>query len=292
MFKSLLGTKRCVVTLDGFYEFKDHGNNSKQPFYLHHNIRGTPLMFAALYDVWSDKTTAPSDTPSMKTTESSVASVTLLTMDSHSKLHWLHHRQPVILNEETARAWLDPDAESDVVLSQVRQHGRDPPLLWHPVSNQMNKAVYQGKDCSTHIDEVKGSITSFFSSDQEKRSEVKKAKEDEGVILLERQEQEVKVDKVVDHHSVSVKTPRAGWSCSVCTLSNKQRHLRCAACGQPKGSSSAAVASQTTSSSFSLKKRRSTDSVSSNSTDGEKKRSRNGGKIRDFFTRKKKVYRR
>ena len=277
MFKTLLQAKRCVVMLDGFYEFKDLGNKRKQPYYLHSKTRGNPLMFAALYDVWSGP-------------DSTVASVTFLTMDSMQSLHWLHHRQPMILDEETARAWLNPDEDGEVVLSLVRKTCEEPSLQWHPVSNKINKAEYQGSDCSMHIDEVKGSITSFFGRGGRGKEEVVKeiVKEEEVMVVKEEEVVVVKGEEVMElmssttssSSSSSTSTTGGCWSCSFCTLSNKLHHLRCGACDQPKGSSASAMLMEG-------KKRSLDKSFSSSTAGGRETKKKKQGSFMSFFSKKK-----
>ena len=55
MFKQLMPTRRCVVPIDGFYEFKKLENGKKQPYYLFSNdSKHRHLLLAGLYDTWVD----------------------------------------------------------------------------------------------------------------------------------------------------------------------------------------------------------------------------------------------
>ena len=165
MFYQLLAKKRCVVPLNGFYEFKSLSNGTKQPYYLHHHDKeGKQLLLAALYDVWTPHHSVENEDTDkyVQENDASVASVTVLTMDAHSKLHWLHDRQPLVLHEDLAKVWLDPKSDPHQVLARIRLECTTPPVQWHAVSNKINTSSYQGSDCSVHIDKVKGSIVSFF----------------------------------------------------------------------------------------------------------------------------------
>ncbi|CAK7349436.1 unnamed protein product [Dovyalis caffra] len=51
-FRRLLPKSRCLVTVEGFYEWKKDGSK-KQPYYIHFKD-GRPLVFAALYDSWQN----------------------------------------------------------------------------------------------------------------------------------------------------------------------------------------------------------------------------------------------
>ncbi|XP_054789740.1 uncharacterized protein LOC129295265 [Prosopis cineraria] len=51
-FRRLLPKCRCLVVVEGFYEWKKDGSG-KQPYYIHFKD-GRPLVFAALYDSWQN----------------------------------------------------------------------------------------------------------------------------------------------------------------------------------------------------------------------------------------------
>ena len=124
MFYQLLTKQRCVVPMNGFYEFRDLSNGTKQPYYLHHHDKGKQLLLAGLYDVWTPHHSGTGKY--VQENEESVASVTVLTMDAHKKLQWLHDRQPLVLSEDLAKAWLDPtQAKLDPT-----QAGLDPTQTW------------------------------------------------------------------------------------------------------------------------------------------------------------------
>lgn len=166
IFKQLMPIRRCVVTLDGFYEFKKLENGKKQPYYLFSNDVGdNNMLVAGLYDTWVDESLLSEGCTEDEATR---YTVTLLTMDSSSNISWLHDRQPCIMDLDTARLWLDHSCSTEDVLSNMRAACRTPNLSWHPVSNKINNIKYQGKDCSTHIDERSGAITSFFGRQPKK----------------------------------------------------------------------------------------------------------------------------
>nr|GMD18748.1 embryonic stem cell-specific 5-hydroxymethylcytosine-binding protein [Ipomoea batatas] len=51
-FRRLLPKNRCLVAVEGFYEWKKAGSK-KQPYYIHFKD-GRPLVFAALFDSWKN----------------------------------------------------------------------------------------------------------------------------------------------------------------------------------------------------------------------------------------------
>uniref|UniRef100_A0A7N2MLC0 Embryonic stem cell-specific 5-hydroxymethylcytosine-binding protein n=1 Tax=Quercus lobata TaxID=97700 RepID=A0A7N2MLC0_QUELO len=75
-FCRLIPKNRCLVAVEGFYEWKKDGQK-KQPYYIHFKD-GRPLVFAALYDAWENS-------------EGEILyTFTILTTSSSSALQWLH----------------------------------------------------------------------------------------------------------------------------------------------------------------------------------------------------------
>jgi putative SOS response-associated peptidase YedK len=54
IFSRLLQRQRCVVLLDGFYEWKADAGGKKQPYYVSFG-EGNVMRMAGLYDMWAGK---------------------------------------------------------------------------------------------------------------------------------------------------------------------------------------------------------------------------------------------
>ncbi|XP_031263351.1 uncharacterized protein LOC116121546 isoform X1 [Pistacia vera] len=155
-FRRLLPKSRCLVAVEGFYEWKKDGSK-KQPYYIHFKD-GRPLVFAALYDSW----------------ESSEGEIfytfTILTTSSSSALQWLHDRMPVILGDKGATdIWLNGSSSSkfDMMLKPYE----DSDLVWYPVTPAMGKASFDGPECIKEIQlktEGKNPISNFFLKKESK----------------------------------------------------------------------------------------------------------------------------
>jgi putative SOS response-associated peptidase YedK len=52
VFSRLLQRQRCVVLLDGFYEWKADAGGKKQPYYVSFG-EGNVMRMAGLYDMWT-----------------------------------------------------------------------------------------------------------------------------------------------------------------------------------------------------------------------------------------------
>lgn len=151
-FRRLLAKCRCLVTVEGFYEWKKDGAK-KQPYYIHFQD-GHPLVLAALFDSWVDGTGEVLNT------------FTILTTRSSKALEWLHDRMPVILgSKETVDNWLNQGI-SDLSLQKIAQPYEAPDLVWYPVTSAMGKTSFNGPECIEEIKlevEKKTSIAKLFS---------------------------------------------------------------------------------------------------------------------------------
>ncbi|XP_073015054.1 uncharacterized protein [Primulina eburnea] len=150
-FRRLLPTNRCLVSVEGFYEWKKDGKK-KQPYYIHFKD-GRPLVFAALFDSW-------------KNSGEVIYTFTIVTTPSSSALEWLHDRMPVILGDkESTDLWLNDAFSSD--LDKIFKPYEVSDLAWYPVTPAMGKLSCDGPECIKKIQvkaEETNSITHFFST--------------------------------------------------------------------------------------------------------------------------------
>ncbi|XP_010547833.1 PREDICTED: embryonic stem cell-specific 5-hydroxymethylcytosine-binding protein isoform X2 [Tarenaya hassleriana] len=158
-FRRLLPKNRCLVAVEGFYEWKKDGSK-KQPFYIHFKD-GRPLVFAALYDSWQN-----SEGETLYT-------FTILTTSSSPALLWLHDRMPVILGDkDSVDMWLDDPSTSR--LKTVLKPYESPDLVWYSVNPAIGKTSFDGPECILEIPlkaPEKNLISKFFSAKQPKREE-------------------------------------------------------------------------------------------------------------------------
>jgi putative SOS response-associated peptidase YedK len=106
-WKSSLARRRCIIPIDGFYEWQDQGKGRrKQPFYITARDQ-QPLALAGLWATWH----APDDDADGPGDE--LWTCTILTTTANQLMGSVHHRMPVILPAEAWDAWLDP-ANTDV----------------------------------------------------------------------------------------------------------------------------------------------------------------------------------
>ncbi|XP_068666880.1 uncharacterized protein [Aristolochia californica] len=150
-FRRLIPNRRCLVAVEGFYEWKKDGSR-KQPYYIHFRDH-RPLVFAALYDSWTNS-------------EGEVLhTFTILTTRCSSALEWLHDRMPVILGSKSSTdLWLTESPSTKVDNFLVPYEESD--LVWYPVTPEMGKTTFSGPECIKEIKlktERNIPISKFFS---------------------------------------------------------------------------------------------------------------------------------
>lgn len=91
-FKASFRRKRCIVPVDGFYEWKKVIGAKKIPYRFHKNFEPF-LLFAGIWDEWE----RPSGL---------LRTFAILTTVANASVSDVHDRMPVILNIKQAEAWL------------------------------------------------------------------------------------------------------------------------------------------------------------------------------------------
>ena len=92
-FRDPFRKRRCLIPADGFYEWKDTGGKTKQPYYI--SLRdGRPFAFAGLWEHWEGA-------------DAAIESCTIITVEANELLRELHDRMPVILHPTDYDRWLE-----------------------------------------------------------------------------------------------------------------------------------------------------------------------------------------
>jgi len=172
-FRRIVQSQRCLVILNGFYEWKSEGRQ-KQPYYVHCEGEKT-LKIACVFDTWMGST----DNEPMYT-------FSMLTCEANPSLRWLHHRQPLFLSDSEAEAWIDNAnppphgvilrGRNDEIKPEDRVSYIPSSISHYPVTSKMSSISYQEEDACAPVKPSK-SITSFFNrSPQDTRKDVAKSK--------------------------------------------------------------------------------------------------------------------
>jgi putative SOS response-associated peptidase YedK len=129
-FRSAFRRKRCIIPVDGFYEWVQvPERKKKQPVYI--SARGSePLAFAGLWERWTQRGERP---------ESNILrSCSILTGPPNSMIAPLHDRMPMILPRSQWGTWLDRKNEDVALLQSLLTPAPETLLQWWPVSIAVN----------------------------------------------------------------------------------------------------------------------------------------------------------
>jgi putative SOS response-associated peptidase YedK len=126
-WKRALASKRCIIPIDGFYEWQDQGKGQrKQPFYITARD-GEPLALAGLWATWRDEDG-----------DQELWTCTILTTTANQLMRSVHHRMPVILPPEAWDAWLDPDNKDVEQLAALLDPAPEELLALWPVDQAVS----------------------------------------------------------------------------------------------------------------------------------------------------------
>ena len=144
-FQHLVPTQRCIVITDGYFEWKRTSSRSI-PYYIHHPEKKL-LPMAGLWDIWKN--------PSGE----HIFSYTVITTSPAPDLAEIHHRMPVILQQNEIDTWLKvhhtaiPDA-----MGLLKPY--DNPLTYYKVSKMVNSPRNNRPECILPIENT-GSLSLF-----------------------------------------------------------------------------------------------------------------------------------
>ncbi len=126
-FRDAFAKRRCIVTADGFYEWRTEGK-AKQPFAVA-MADGAPMPLAGLWEGWR----APDG--------SILRTCTIVTTAANERLRAIHGRMPVILPREAWPAWLgEAPAGPEDLLALLRPCAAEALAVW-PVSSRVNRVA-------------------------------------------------------------------------------------------------------------------------------------------------------
>ena len=133
-FRSAFAKRRCIVTADGFYEWKRLDPKTKQPMYIH-RADGDPLAFAGLYERWTDAENLRE-----------IHTCTIITTTPNEMMAEIHDRMPVLLSPQRWDEWLDPANADTESLQRLLVPAPDALLTSYAVSTEVNSVKNNNAD--------------------------------------------------------------------------------------------------------------------------------------------------
>lgn len=130
-FRGAARHSRCLVPMDGFYEWApgpDGPKTPKTPYYMFRDD-GCPMLVAGLWTVW-------------RRAAEPVLSCAVITTDAVGELARVHDRMPLLLGEADWDRWLDPERPAPAeVLAAAPDVG---PIAIREVSTLVNRVANNG----------------------------------------------------------------------------------------------------------------------------------------------------
>ncbi|RMF46525.1 MAG: SOS response-associated peptidase [Deltaproteobacteria bacterium] len=129
-FAGAFRSRRCLIPADGFYEWEQRSGR-KLPWLIRRRD-GMPLALAGLWERWQPAGAV------------AIESCTIITCPANRLLARIHHRMPVVLEQESWRDWLNPAV---AVREEVLRPAAGDILEMLPLDPVVNSASAEGPDC-------------------------------------------------------------------------------------------------------------------------------------------------
>jgi putative SOS response-associated peptidase YedK len=121
-FREAFKRRRCLIPLDGFYEWQAIGPKLKQPFAVG-LMSGGLFAVAGLWDRWKDKASGLS-----------LETYTIITTDPNPLMEPFHNRMPVIVKPEDHERWMAPADPARLPVDLLRPYPEEEMRAWKVAS--------------------------------------------------------------------------------------------------------------------------------------------------------------
>ena len=127
-FRSAARARRCLIPVDGFYEWSKDADGNRLPWYFSRRD-GKPLVFAGVWQDWDRD-------------EDPIRSCAIVTCAANQATSAVHHRMPVILEPENWGKWLGEEGHGAAVLMTP---AAEDVLQFHRVGREVNSNRASGE---------------------------------------------------------------------------------------------------------------------------------------------------
>ncbi|KIN70863.1 hypothetical protein Z945_3327 [Sulfitobacter noctilucae] len=121
-FRDAARQRRGLIVASGFYEWTKDAEGGRDPWFITRRD-GAPLALAAVWQNW----TSPEG--------EGMATCAAITTKANAPMHAIHHRMPLIINEQDWPLWL---GERGKGAARLMTPGADDLLQWHRVDRAVN----------------------------------------------------------------------------------------------------------------------------------------------------------
>jgi putative SOS response-associated peptidase YedK len=140
MFRDLLRSRRCVVPIDGYYEWRTT-SSGKLPFWFHLKS-GEPFFLAGLWDCWHPGK------------PDALASYILMTTRPNEVAAKVHDRMPVLLHARDVPRWLDRTVSEPEQVTDLLGPYPAEEMQARPVSRRVSNPDNEGPELIALDDSV------------------------------------------------------------------------------------------------------------------------------------------
>jgi putative SOS response-associated peptidase YedK len=134
-FRDAFRARRCMILVDGFYEWRAIPGVKRRVPYAVRMEGGTPFVLAGLWESWHAKGASEA-----------IETCTVVTTAANALMAPIHDRMPVILDPSVYGVWLDPTTPSAIAAGIVRPYD-GPGLCAYPVSTYVNSPAHDDSQC-------------------------------------------------------------------------------------------------------------------------------------------------
>jgi putative SOS response-associated peptidase YedK len=138
VFREAARARRCLVIVDGFYEWKGEASRKhKQPFFVR-RADGKPFALAGLWDRWLSRDPGPPQ---------ALETCAIVTVPPVSTIASLHDRMPLVLDPDQYDRWLDANVTKPEDLAEILKRAPRAELVVVPVSTRVNDVRNDDPSC-------------------------------------------------------------------------------------------------------------------------------------------------
>jgi putative SOS response-associated peptidase YedK len=155
-FRDAFKKKRCLVVVDGFFEWKTLPDGRRIPHLVRQSTGKIPFAIAGLWSSWREKSSIRKDDEEEPVSEEEsdaserIESATVLTTRSAGTIRDLHSRMPLVLFQKDWDVWLGGSEEEAALLLKPTNDilaERAKELIVIPVSTWVNDVKHDDPKC-------------------------------------------------------------------------------------------------------------------------------------------------
>jgi putative SOS response-associated peptidase YedK len=132
-FRDAMRHRRCLIAVDGFYEWKRAGKKSAQPFFIS-RVDGRPFALGGIWERWVSKDGEV------------IESCAILTRPADPSLDAVHDRMPLVVEPLDWPAWLEPATPGPPDLATLLSR-HSPEIVARAVSTHVNDTRHDDPSC-------------------------------------------------------------------------------------------------------------------------------------------------